>query len=204
MQSGIYLIGNTLDNRVYIGSASNLYKRFYNHSGDLLKKNHPNRYLQNFCNKHGLNTLFFKVLEFCERKREILRIREQHYIDFYKPIAPIGFNICPTAETSFGIKMSQEARKHLSDIRKGVKRGKYSEEHCKALSVALKNSVINQKRLATMQQARAKSYSFVSPKGEIFEGVNVRQFCIKNNLESTKMCAVAKGKRKSHAGWTQK
>lgn len=64
--SGYYMISNKIDDRVYIGIASNLYKRASNHLCDLRANRHGNAKLQNFVNKYGIDKLVFNVLEVCD------------------------------------------------------------------------------------------------------------------------------------------
>jgi group I intron endonuclease len=77
--SGIYIIKNTIDERVYVGSAVDLKKRKWSHLGQLKRKNHHCAHLQNFANKHGIDTLYFEVLEYVEDKDNLIE-REQFYL----------------------------------------------------------------------------------------------------------------------------
>lgn len=61
--SGIYIIRNTIDNRVYVGSAINLIRRYYTHLCDLKSNKHHNARLQNFVNKYGIEILRFQLLK---------------------------------------------------------------------------------------------------------------------------------------------
>ena len=47
----------------------------------------------------------------------------------------------------------------------------------------------------------AKSYAFLSPTGQLFEGTNISQFCREHNLLNSMMGSVLNGKRKHHKGW---
>jgi hypothetical protein len=47
-------------------------------------------------------------------------------------------------------------------------------------------------------------YTFISPKGEIFETINANQFCKDNDLCSGKVSMIINGKRNSHKGWKVK
>jgi group I intron endonuclease len=129
-KSGIYVIKNTVNDRVYVGSSNNLYKRFNAHKNCLLKENHPNKALTNFCLVYGINKLYVDVIEFCET--ENLIERENYYIVKYSGYGH-GFNCCPKAESSFkDVKVSDETKLKLSVARK-----KY----------ILENQIENNKRL---------------------------------------------------------
>jgi len=87
--SGIYQIQSIINDKRYIGSANNIYKRIMiDHKRALIKGIHPNQYLQFHVNKHGIECLQFSIIEFCSRKQ--LLEREQFYISTLKP----EFNIC--------------------------------------------------------------------------------------------------------------
>lgn len=60
--SGIYSIVNSVTGSLYIGSSSNIEKRFYHHKKALLRGNHVNPYLQNSVNKHGIDKFNFSVV----------------------------------------------------------------------------------------------------------------------------------------------
>lgn len=46
-----------------------------------------------------------------------------------------------------------------------------------------------------------KKWILTNPNGEIFYISNLRQFCIKNDLNKSNLVQVAKGKFKSSKGW---
>lgn len=53
------------------------------------------------------------------------------------------------------------------------------------------------------EYSHAKTYQFICPDGQLIEVFNLRKFCRENNLQQTHMCQVAKGKAKSHKGYTK-
>ncbi len=52
-------------------------------------------------------------------------------------------------------------------------------------------------------KAKAKSYTFRNPSGDIIEVYNLRQFCRDNDLQQGHMWSVHSGGRNSHKGWTK-
>lgn len=122
--TGIYKISNSINSNIYIGSATSLYGRYWQHKSLLSRNKHYNKKLQNFVNKYGIGKINFSVLEFCNV--ENLIIREQEYLNKLKP----KFNICKTAQNTFGYRMSKATKKHLSDIRKGkTTKGMLGKKH---------------------------------------------------------------------------
>ena len=52
-KSGIYLITNLINNKVYVGSAANILKRWNDHIRTLKGNKHPNIFIQRSWNKYG-------------------------------------------------------------------------------------------------------------------------------------------------------
>ena len=78
LKGGIYKITNTVNGKIYIGSAVDLSRRKRDHFWSLRKGTHCNAYLQKSFNKYGENNFSFEVLstclpEFCieDRKRHV-------------------------------------------------------------------------------------------------------------------------------------
>jgi len=108
-KSGIYKIQSILKpNRIYIGSAVNITKRWNHHLDDLRKNEHGNSKLQRHYNKYGESDLQFNILLGCD-KIDLLKT-EQYFIDSYNPF----FNICKTAGSCINIKHSEESRRNMS------------------------------------------------------------------------------------------
>lgn len=103
--SGIYQIQSKIKpERIYIGSAINIHKRWNYHNQDLRRNKHGNIKLQNHYNKYGLADLVFSVLLGCD-KEDLIKT-EQYFIDSYNPF----FNICQKAGNTQGRKHSQKTK----------------------------------------------------------------------------------------------
>jgi group I intron endonuclease len=112
--SGIYQIQSKIEpERIYIGSAINVTRRWKCHLSDLRKNKHHSIKLQRHFNKYGENDLQFSVLRNCEK--EYLIINEQSLIDICNPY----FNICKIAGSPLGVKRSEETKKKISKLHKG-------------------------------------------------------------------------------------
>jgi group I intron endonuclease len=106
MNSGIYIIKNIINNKIYIGSSMNIKKRWAEHKSDLIKNKHHSRTLQKSYNKHGLENFIFEVLEFVKHKnhKELFSL-EQKYLDKYKPYERhVGYNISKSSMGPVGVK----------------------------------------------------------------------------------------------------
>lgn len=117
-KSGVYQIENIINNKKYVGSAVNFYKRYHEHINNLLYNKHHSIRLQRSYNKHGKESFIFSIIELCSI--ELLLIREQYWMDFHKSYLPeFGYNISKIAGNSFlGRKHSEEAKEKMREIGK--------------------------------------------------------------------------------------
>ena len=61
--SGIYVIRNLVNSKVYVGQSTNIYKRWIEHIYQIKNKTHSNKHLQNSFNKYGFNSFQFEIIE---------------------------------------------------------------------------------------------------------------------------------------------
>lgn len=107
---GIYKLQSTIDNRLYIGSATSLRHRCSDHKW-YLNNGHYNSKLRNFYSKYGEDSLEFIIIEEFESTENLIK-REQYYIDFYDSVDK-GFNICPKAGNTEGHFHSEETKRKI-------------------------------------------------------------------------------------------
>ena len=131
MESGIYRILDTRNNKCYYGSSKNIKVRWKRHLNDLKNGNHNNTILQRIWDKYG-NVFKFEVVEFCNE--DILLEVEQRYID--KNID--GYNICLNSSGGDNIsnnpnreiiieKIKNSVRKRISDMSEEERKIKYGK-----------------------------------------------------------------------------
>jgi len=106
--TGIYKIKSKIKpERIYMGSAINIGKRWSSHLRQLKANIHGNIKLQRHFNKYGEADLQFSVLLGCE-KEDLIKT-EQYFLDSYNP----WFNICQKAKSRLGVKASEETKQKM-------------------------------------------------------------------------------------------
>lgn len=91
-KSGIYKITCTENNKIYVGSAVDLDRRWKRHLSELKAKKHYNIIMQNAYDKYGEKAFVFSILQIVEDVSLLMKF-EQNYLDTLKPFGKYGFNI---------------------------------------------------------------------------------------------------------------
>lgn len=115
--SGIYIILNTKNSKVYIGqTARNIRGRWQAHKKELRGNYHNNRHLQRAWNKYGEKSFRFMVLEYCSVEQ--LNDRETHHIRIYRERG-LAYNMTNGGEGTPGHKHTLESRQKMSKSQAG-------------------------------------------------------------------------------------
>lgn len=128
MKNIIYKIGNTINDRIYIGSTEKFNIRINQHKFHLKNGTHHSKILQRHVNKYGVDSIYFEIIE-----SDVVSLieREQFYIDTLNPY----FNIRRVAENMKGTKRTEEQKKYMVSQRmkkSGYKKGWSHSEETKA------------------------------------------------------------------------
>jgi len=116
---GIYKITNTVNNKIYIGCASNIRTRVNGHLYDLRRNMHSNSYLQKSWNKYGESIFVFKTHELCDVKD--LHSKEHYWANELNCFdRSIGYNLKPTDPNGCSIH-SEKTKEKLRQANKGKK-----------------------------------------------------------------------------------
>lgn len=150
MTSGIYIITNSKDKTVYIGSTISFKKRWGQHHRELRRGAHRNSHLQHAWKKYGESVFEFDILEHLDNPEE-LYLAEQFWMDIYRLEGKKLYNYGTTArhpmlgthhteehcrnisEGNKGHIVSEETRQKISNTHKGKT---LSKEHKLKLSAA--------------------------------------------------------------------
>jgi group I intron endonuclease len=108
MTAGIYIIKNTLANKVYVGSSKDIEKRFVQHKYQLKKGCHHSYKLQNAWDEYGENAFEFSVIEEVEESINLFEV-EQQFIDEYRSWEE--YNVCQDAGRSIGRPRSSDRQR---------------------------------------------------------------------------------------------
>jgi group I intron endonuclease len=144
MESGIYEIYCSANDKFYIGQTNNFSRRFAEHKKRLKSKKmkHHCLYLENAWQKYGENFFHFRVIEECRLDK--LNEREQYYINL------LGkdnlFNIGLVAEApKRGVKLSEETKNKLSILNSGKNNPNYGKKLSKETRKKISESRIGKK-----------------------------------------------------------
>ena len=209
---GVYLIRNTKNNKVYIGSSKHILTRFKEHIRYLKGGYHSNSHLQAAYNKYGSECFEVSVLIYCESSQ--IRLKEKTYLDLYQSYnSDYGYNILRFSETGV-VEHSDESLKKISDSKKkwytslsdeererlsaAYKKG-WSKVSKEERSVPAKNRWSNrnlQKREEFLTRLREQAYKKTRKpvecsNGMVFDGINeaakyfkVRHYTIQRLISS--------------------
>ena len=105
--SGIYKI-ESRNNKVYIGSAVNIKRRWAEHIRNLNRNIHINKKLQHAWNKYGASYFTFTIIEIVKDKNKLL-LQEQKYLNilFAYYTDKEHYNILPAAGSPLGSKIKR-------------------------------------------------------------------------------------------------
>ena len=119
MSSGVYIIRNAVNNKVYVGSTKNFEKRFSSHRWLLGKNKHHSQKLQRAWIKYGEGSFVFEKVISCGI--ENLLAYEQIVIGFYSSCSD-GYNILPKAGSREGVKHNQSAVDSMRAFQRSIRK----------------------------------------------------------------------------------
>lgn len=113
MKAGIYLITNTSNGKVYVGSTVNFERRFARHRQQLRRGIHATPHLQAAWSAHGESAFEFKALLYCSA--ENLLMYEQRAADAYKATdREHGYNYLAVVGSRLGTKHTEATKAKIA------------------------------------------------------------------------------------------
>jgi group I intron endonuclease len=164
---GIYLIVNYVNRKFYVGSSTNIYKRWNNHIRRFETNKHGNKHLQSAWKKYGSANFYFFIAEVVGGNISNLLKKEQEYLDKY-----FG-NIFCYNKSSIAFMDSEQVRNKISNslknkthsqetkdkISRGLSGRKWSKSEFdkNSYNVKLKNIITNEtKEFYSLKEAERK------------------------------------------------
>lgn len=206
--NGIYRIINTVNQRVYYGSAKRFKSRFASHNNLLLNNKHSNAFLQFDYNKCGTMAFVFEVVELVEGTKQDRLKREQFYIDQYfdggKNCYNLRKDVCDTREG--------KGNTQVTDPVKDRRCKTPSEEVLAKRSEGLKQAFADNPELREQCSNRAKEVRWKDHNANItvthqdtnetvvIQG-SVREWCLSRGLSYKAFNQLVRGRIKSSGGW---
>lgn len=172
--TGIYIIRNLIDGKVYIGQSTNIEKRLRDHKSYLRRGQHHNILLQrSFC-KYGEGAFSFDVLSECVA--EELDLYEKTWIAFYRSTSKDGGYNLDTGGLSFRKvsdethqrmsiaqknrkPCSDETRRRLSEARKRQAPHFHSDEELKKMSEVQKGHFVSDETRIKLSEATKRQWA---------------------------------------------
>jgi len=119
--SGIYKISNLINDKFYIGSSKNIYRRWNKHITTLNNNTHNNPKIQNSWNKHGKINFKFEIIEIVDNN-DLLIEREQYFFNTMNPFDGNGYNINNIAGGGYSILNNPNKELIKDKISKSMKK----------------------------------------------------------------------------------
>lgn len=212
----IYKITNVINGKVYIGQTINsLEKRWKRHTWKSSLKR-ESMAISMAILKYGKENFIIEEIYKAISIHD-LNDKEAFYIEEYNSISPNGYNLLSGGNNSYmseetktkiskshkkrwesGFRISEETRNKLSESHKGWVP---SEETRQKWRNAFSGKPPSDNTIKASIETHQKTYTLLSPDGNLVTFTNMSKFCKENGLSDSKLCLVASGKRNNHRGW---
>ena len=195
-KSGIYMILNTYNNKCYVGSTKNFYKRKLEHWNLLNKNKHHSNHLQKSYLKYGANKFVYIVLEECEIEK--LLEREIFWINLKKSIKPShGYNIAvPQRNENFSIRQ---------DTKDKLLRATYKQHYSKNPTISIEDFMKGKRgRHLKLKGIDQKEKVFVFNKNtgtKEYEFESISKAASHFKISQKRISDVCNGRKKSWVGY---
>ena len=202
--SGIYLIKNTVNGKVYVGKTLNFRKRFskYNYAINHKKVKMINQRFLNSIVKYGVGKFEFSIIEKC--KVDDLSDRELYWMLHYNSTDPeFGYNL--RLDSSTGMVTHQLTRDKISkrvksEYERGLRNPETTSEFFKEF---WKNPDNKNKMIKNLKESKSSFFIKKSPKGDVLKiyfGIEDVVNC-NGGYKWQNVYAACNGNKKSYMGF---
>lgn len=140
----VYKITNLINNKIYIGKANNIKKRFNAHK-TAARRQDPNDFskIHRAMNKYGEDNFFIEELGEYSTETEALQAEINFIKNLNSQDDSVGYNITLGGEGASGFKHSDESKEKMSNSKKGLFLGEqnpfYGKNHSEETKKLLSN-----------------------------------------------------------------
>lgn len=209
----VYKLTNTNNGKVYIGQTNNLHKRMREH-----KSSKSDCLISRAIQKHGWDCFDTEVLY----EGPEVDSMEIFFIEYYKSRdLSIGYNICEGGKSTRGYRHTESSKEKMrlakvgksqtpqsiENRRESLMGRIFTEETRQKISNAMKGNKnfygkkCSPEHRQKLAEAKAREWQVQTPQGEVVNVVNLRAFCLENNLHPSAMSRVMNGKSPHHKGF---
>lgn len=146
---GVYMIKCFANGMIYIGSSTDVYRRWRSHRSKLSLGYHENPHLQKDYSTYGADSFIFCLVTNTDKSN--LHRAEQFVLDNIE--ASQLYNVHPQADSAAGRKLTPEQREQVSQRNKGRI---ITEEHRRKLSTALTGRTFTEEHRRNISRAKRK------------------------------------------------
>jgi len=157
--AAIYKLTCTINNKIYIGKAVNLFNRLKNHRNSQNYKE-GKCYFQNAIIKYGWTSFIVEILETFEdfnKERDKAKIleREAYYIQLFDSTnSAIGYNLCRYSNDRTGVPCSEETKIKMSNASKGKPKSREAVEKMRQSKLGKSNGPHTPETIEKMRRSK--------------------------------------------------
>jgi group I intron endonuclease len=186
--TGIYKIVNKINNKIYIGSATNISKRWRDHKWHLIHNLHHNSHLQSSWNKYGADTFEFLVILEC--KINDLLLNELKFILIHNSFDNnYGYNVNDPEHSFLNRKHSEKTKQILSLQKQGKNNPMYGKFGINSPRFNVKASQETKDKISLNRKGIAAFVGEEHPRSKLkaTDIINIRKLCYEEKISQRKI-----------------
>ena len=150
-----YMITNTQNGKSYIGiTTRTISRRWYEHC---FVPNSCGQLLGKAINKYGKNAFIIETLASAKTLQDLKELEKQ-LIDQHKTKVPHGYNLTDGGDGVFGYKFTEEAKKRIGDLKRGIKASEETKKKMQESHLGEKNHFYGKKHTEEAKRKNAEAH----------------------------------------------